>query len=102
MPRGVAHLPTAPERPMHDRIHQLAQSEVFLSYVLVMAGVLVIARFFSWVHQVYREGLNPTVVPCDECGCKMSKHALFCPECGKIEKPEFLVECLREAMRKQS
>ena len=84
---------------MHDRIHQLAQSEVFLSYVLVMAGVLVIARFVAWVHQAYLDGLNPTVIHCDECGHKMSKNALLCPECGKLEKPEVLVECLHEKLR---
>ncbi|QDV66942.1 hypothetical protein Poly24_06310 [Rosistilla carotiformis] len=67
-----------------DLVQGLVENKVFINGVVAVGCFLVIARFFAFVKTQWRDGLNPHLVPCSQCGKRLSEWACFCPGCGVL------------------
>lgn len=69
-----------------ELVQSLVENKAFINSVVALGCFLVIARFLSFIKMQWREGLNPHLVPCGQCGRRLSPRACFCPGCGEMSE----------------
>ena len=67
-----------------EMVEALVQNKAFINGVVALGCILVIVRFLGFIKAQWREGLNPHLLPCPQCGRRLSPQAYFCPGCGQM------------------